>query len=633
MSVYRKFTRNDILFSTVHAKPRVAVKYGVAGGQTGWFGNSGVSGSLSLYGGVRARYNVKASDFQTSGLSIYPLDLLDTHSIDKVIFVSGSYPATGSIRFVRCRNQSVASFLQVTDLNWFEEHYRPIELLYDHYSTRDDNYFTGSYDFYDSLLLADTSLTSSVTGSYFYPGSYWAFSGAFATTPITSPSSSFTAMAWVKPIPTNFATGTLEPFQNYPTILAQRDTWDFSINPDGTLQLNVEHSASSSYPASSTNTVTAGKWNNVAMVVKGGQTASFWINGQYGGQSFLGNDVLGTGSNTHPLLVGGWETGTGYVVGIGGHQHGNNLNGFIFETQVWNRALSGSEIQAYASGTLVNSSSTGLVHYARYNDGPFGTAHGFASGSGAFDYSPNAKHGYVVPWSFAHTNHWQPNDHQSFIPVTKKINLDIHDLRLFHVPSMFYGKQIDPGSVRITDGVYNKRRIVRVFNDDGRGGLYVSGSMTRDISGEEYTGEKRRKVGNVFYSEGLIVFTDPALYDTFDSGSLFWDPQISVSGVFGDLISADFKGQATMRTKTFNCRLPTAQGNASNNPTFSYVDDRGTVNTDDDRVTVERHDGVTYITAIGLYNEDRQLVAVAKLAQPIRKREKEKINLRLKMDF
>lgn len=632
MSVYRKFTRNDILFSTIHAKPKVAVKYGLGGGQTGWFGNSGVSGSLSLYGGVRARYNVKASDFQTSGLSIYPLDLLDTHSIDKVIFVSGSYPSTGSIRFVRCTNTVAPNFFtSITDIRWYEEHYRPIELLYDHYSTRDDNYFTGSYDFYDSLLLADTALTSSVTGSHFYPGPYWAFSGAFASTPITGPTSSFTAEAWIKPIPTDF-TASL-PFPNYPSIMGQRDTWNFSINPDGTLQLNVEHAASASYPQGSDNAVVAGEWNRVALVVQAGQTASFWINGVFGGERILGNDTFGTGSTTHPLLVGGFETGTGYVLGVSGAQNGNNLNGFVFETRVWNRALSGSELQTNASGTLVNSSSTGLVHYARFNDGPFGTAHGFASGSGAFDYSPNANHGYHILWSGAHINHWQPNDHPTFIPVTQKVNLDIQDLRLFHVPSMFYGKQIDPGSVRITDGVYNKRRVVRVFNDDGRGGLYVSGSMTRDISGEEYTGEKRRKVGNVFYSEGLIVFTDPALYDMFDSGSLFWDSQISVSGVFGDLISADFKGQATMRTKTFNCRLATAQGNASNNPTFSYVDDRGTVNTDDDRVTVERHDGVTYITSIGLYNEDRQLVAVAKLAQPIRKREKDKINLRLKMDF
>jgi hypothetical protein len=308
-------------------------------------------------------------------------------------------------------------------------------------------------------------------------------------------------------------------------------------------------------------------------------------------------------------------------------------NGFLFESKVWTKALNYEELKQSISGTLTNSSSLDLAHYARFNDGPYGVAHGFASGSGAFDYSHNAKHGYMLPWSFAHTNHWQPSDHPTFIPALKQVHRDISDIRIFHVPSMFYGRQINPGSVRISDGTYNAKHIVRVINDDGRGNLYISGSMTRDISGEEYTGERRRKVGTVFYTEGLVVLSDPALADMFDRTTFFWEPEVSVSGVFGDLISLDFQGQGRINTKTFNCRLPTSQGNASNNPTWSRVDDRGTAATDDDRVVPVHDDGTTYITAVGIYNEDRQLVAVAKFAQPIRKREKDKENLRLKIDF
>ena len=198
---------------------------------------------------------------------------------------------------------------------------------------------------------------------------------------------------------------------------------------------------------------------------------------------------------------------------------------------------------------------------------------------------------------------------------------------------MFYGRQIDPGSVRITDGLYNSRRIVRVLNDDGRGTLYVSGSMTRDLSGQEYTGQPRRKVGNVFYTEGIVAITDPALWDMFDSTSALWQTSMSVSGVFGDLIALDFKGQSRVHTKVFNCRVSTAQANASNNLTFSRLDNNGTDALEDDRMVTVREDGTTWITAVGLYNEDRKLVAIAKLAQPIRKREKDKINIRLKMDF
>jgi hypothetical protein len=622
LSVFRPFNRNDILFSTIHTRPRISVKYGV----NGWEGSTGVSASLSLYGGIRSRRDVKSSDYSTSGLSLFPLDPLDTHSIDKVIFVSGSYPSTGSIRFVRCTNDP-ASIFSLTSTRWHEEHYRPIDILFDYYSGRDTNYFTGSYDFYDALLLADVDINVLGSGSRYYPGPYYAFSGAFSTS-ITGPNSSFTAEAWIKPLPTS--TSSLTPFIHKPVIFSQRDTWNLFLNESGALALAVESSSSASYPGTSTIEVNPAKWNHVALVVSSGVSASYWINGTFGGTVGLGSGTIGADS-VHPLLVGGYESRTASTTASS--QTGHNLNGFIFETRIWNIALSGTTIQKNLSGTLISSSSANLVHYARFNDGPFGTAHGFTLGSGAFDYSPNAKSGYMLPWSFAHTTHWQPNDHPSFIPTLRKANLNISDLRLVHVPSMFYGRQIDPGSVRIMDGVYNKRHIVRVLNDDGRGTLYISGSMTRDLSGEEYQGERRRKVGNVFYTEGLIVLTDPSLYDVFDSGSIFWQPSVSVSGVFGDLFSVDFKGQGKINTKTFNCRVPSAQVNASNNPTFSYLDDRGTVSTDDDRLLVARDDGTTYITSIGLYNEDKQLVAVAKIAQPIRKREKDRENIRLKFDF
>ena len=188
------------------------------------------------------------------------------------------------------------------------------------------------------------------------------------------------------------------------------------------------------------------------------------------------------------------------------------------------------------SGTLYASGSAGLIHYTRFNDGPLG----YLAGSGALDHSSLAHHGQVIQYSGPQTARWQPNDHQTFVHQLK-VSGTLTDMRLFHLPSLFYGKQIAPGSVRVTDGVYNRRKIVRVFCDDGRGSLYLSGSMTRDISGEEYQGSPRRKVGNVFYSEGLVVFTDPALWDMFDATSDFWN-QVQ-TGSFPDLIALDGAGQ------------------------------------------------------------------------------------------
>jgi len=629
MSVYRKFTRNDILFSKIDTRPKVSVRYGLHG----WEGNSGVSGSLSLYGGVRARYNVKASDFTTTGLAVYPLDELDTHSIDKVLFVSGSYPSTGSIRFVKCENNAFTSYLQVTDTHWYQEHYSPIELLYDYHSRFDENFFIGNYDFYSSLLLAQNTAS--------YPGACWVFSGSLSGSNTVSNSSSWSIEAMIKPLPIDqsYKQGS-NPFYSEPTIIGT-DTWKLKISPTGTpiFHPDITHAViiSASNPTSN---LLPGVWNHV-VVVANNLTASIYVNGIQGPlQRYRDQDATfshNTGSNDVPLIVGGSPA-------FSGSSRANLgtlcLNGYIFETKIWKKALTRAEVLLSLSGTLINSSSADLVHYARFNDGPLATSHGFTAGEGVFDHSTRAKHGYQYVASISQK--WQPNDHPTFVTTKTRTNVDNDDIRVIHIPSMFYGSSIDPGSVEIIDGVYNNREIVRVFNDDGRGGLYVSGSTTRTISGEDYTGEKRRKVGNVFYSEGLITITDPALHDMFNSGSLFWNPNADllsgtypnlITNRFADLLSINFRGQGKLCTKTFNCRLPTGQGNASNNPTFSYYDDHGTIETDDDRVILERTDGVTYITAVGLYNEDRQLVAVAKLAQPIRKREKDKINIRLKMDF
>ena len=116
--VYHQFEPNDLLSTVVRTKPLLQF----ASGTGGWSGNVGASSSLSLYGGVRGRYDVYHGS--PSGLEIYPLDLLDTMSIDKVISVSGSYPATGSVQYLKIRNVEPSNYF--TDLNsenLYDEHF------------------------------------------------------------------------------------------------------------------------------------------------------------------------------------------------------------------------------------------------------------------------------------------------------------------------------------------------------------------------------------------------------------------------------------------------------------------------------------------------------------------------------
>jgi hypothetical protein len=229
-------------------------------------------------------------------------------------------------------------------------------------------------------------------------------------------------------------------------------------------------------------------------------------------------------------------------------------------------------------------------------------------------------------------------------------------LRVFDIPSMHYDRQIATGSVRFVDWTRPSASFIGpgVFYDNGRGDLILSGAFESDGT--------PAKFGNVFYVEGLIVIYRPYTssgqpYGNW-SGSLFstedqftynlpvdfttttypvgygasptdlYYPNSANSGVPQyRSIELSFSGSHPVVTKTFMCRAGQGELNASNNPTWSLLDDI------DNQVKRVWAENTTYITAIGLYNEHRQLVAVAKLAQPIRKREKDNLNIRLRLDL
>lgn len=326
-AVYHRFTPNDRFETRVMTWPAV-VWYS---GSSGTGGNMGVSGSLSLYGGVRARFDVTSGSAQ---LQVYPLDEVDTHSIDKVIQISGSYPATGTINLVRMTNTEPTSYItDVTDTRWYDTHYRAIEILYDFHS--------------------------------------------------------------------------------------------------------------------------------------------------------------------------------------------------------------------------------------RYN-----TAYDFNTGT----YS---------------------------------------DVRLFHIPSMYYDRQITTGTVRITDWTHkNSGSSPDVFVDDGYGSLVLSGTRTQ--------------WGSVFYVEGLIVMTPPTASWVIGGGTGSLTGTLSGTNA-GKKIQLEFSGSHPIITKTFMCRIHESECNCSRNPSWTK--------TVSGTLMRSGSDNTTYISSVGLYNEDYELVAIAKIAQPVRKREQDRLDIRLRLDF
>ena len=119
-------------------------------------------------------------------------------------------------------------------------------------------------------------------------------------------------------------------------------------------------------------------------------------------------------------------------------------------------------------------------------------------------------------------------------------------------------------------------------------------------------------VGNVFDKQGLFVFSSA---------------DYRVNDLLNTSYTASYKSTITTHELSVTTRLGEGEFNMSNNVTLTK-DDNYTY-----RDFVSGSDFAPYVTSIGLYNDFGQLLAVAKLAQPIRKRNDTDINFLVRIDL
>lgn len=168
------------------------------------------------------------------------------------------------------------------------------------------------------------------------------------------------------------------------------------------------------------------------------------------------------------------------------------------------------------------------------------------------------------------------------------------------IPQSLFGDYIKPGSVFINGGVYY---------DDIQGNIYNN-------STEEY-------VGNIIYTHGIIILTNQ-----------------SAATLTGN-ISVSFQPTRTVYETQYKCTIRPDEFNYSLNPTLlsgseytNPVNSNGApVNTSGDVVDfVTGSSFAPYLTSVGLYNSANELLAVAKLSQPIPTSRTVDMNIVINMD-
>lgn len=174
------------------------------------------------------------------------------------------------------------------------------------------------------------------------------------------------------------------------------------------------------------------------------------------------------------------------------------------------------------------------------------------------------------------------------------------EIAVLSIPSRLYGELIQPNSVNLTfsGSAYT-------ITDDGNGNL---------LSGSEV-------VGNVIYQHGILTLTSTSsassLYGSgVYGGGVYGGGGGSGTGVVDDFltttdITCSFSSSFTIYETQYKATVRESEFNFSLNPSLISGSTDGTV-----------YDFVTgsyfqpYVTTVGLYNEDQELLAVGKLSQP-----------------
>ena len=216
---------------------------------------------------------------------------------------------------------------------------------------------------------------------------------------------------------------------------------------------------------------------------------------------------------------------------------------------------------------------------------------------------------------------------------------------------MKLGLNADPDTAFTQKGIiFDKDGTVGIKNNSPAGDfntLYATASYTAAGSLMRNT-----PVGLVFYQAGIAVITSSVFMNDYngeganagliEKTSAGGTPniertatallsQVNISGACNALrnriFDIDFNNTTELNSTIYFCRANRTEFNFSSNPTY--------LNNSSIRVRNENIENppVSYITTVGLYGQDNELLAVGKLSEPLKKTPSDEFTLRVRLDY
>lgn len=207
-------------------------------------------------------------------------------------------------------------------------------------------------------------------------------------------------------------------------------------------------------------------------------------------------------------------------------------------------------------------------------------------------------------------------------------NFASQSLAIFYIPTIFYGSSLKRGSVSIKYFTQVDNRLATVLSctDSNKNGELIN------ITSSFY-GTSSSCVGNILYNEGIIILNKS---NHFTQAS--------------DYISLEYNGTVKQNQIMLFATADKNEFNNSNNPTYKntlykspstssnkFIEDPKqliyNINSSSYANYDESYKKITYISSIGLFDKDRNLIGIAKLSKPIRKRQEDSFTFKLRYDM
>ncbi len=207
--------------------------------------------------------------------------------------------------------------------------------------------------------------------------------------------------------------------------------------------------------------------------------------------------------------------------------------------------------------------------------------------------------------------------------------------KVISIPQKFYGESIKPGSFTWVDKsvTFADGKTHLTLKDDGYGNIYSTNSPVLNAKSDTLTFVNY--IGNIFYRYGVVVIHEPGEF----SGS----KRYSVASDFGSTFVCSFLSTKTIYASEYSVTINPTDFNMTNNPTAheklsgsftGYL--AGHVYS---HVSTSKSNGIIpskwspYFNTVGFYDNENELVAVARYPQPIKVRDDIKLTCKIKLDF